>query len=457
MIRLLFLMLICLLQTAPVQVLATEQAPNYVIAVSEKTLGEPGWKLVAESLAAKHKGTVVPYETLPDAAVELARIMPRFVCFVATPSEANKKFVAEVHQLTRHLDDDPYTDLLWGILTGFNAENVLNIASTAEPLLVHRVAAGTDLPLERFDEGICYSELEAGRIRSRKPGQPPVTEKGPVDTTKLLADSLGEYKADLFVTSGHATERDWQIGFRYRNGSFQSKGGKLFGVDTGGRKHPILSDTPRVYLAVGNCLMGHIDGPDAMALAFLNSAGVRQMVGYTDLTWFGYGGWGVLDYFVEQPGRFTLTQAFHANHLALLHKLETTFPDEAGKASGEGSRNGLLYDRDIVAFYGDPAWEARLQPAACGWEQELTEQNGTYIFTITPKQGDKSFELMSSNGSQRGGRPVVEFLPARVKNVTIIEGKELAAVVTDNFVLVPLPKAPLANQYRIVFSAARAE
>jgi hypothetical protein len=41
---------------------------------------------------------------------------------------------------------------------------------------------------------------------------------------------------------------------------------------------------PKVYLAVGNCLMGHVDGKNAMALAWMNNAGVAQMVGYIDLT-----------------------------------------------------------------------------------------------------------------------------------------------------------------------------
>ncbi len=75
--------------------------------------------------------------------------------------------------------------------------------------------------------------------------------------------------------------------------------------------------------------MGHIDGPDAMALAFMNSAGVRQMMGYTVPTWYGYGGWGCLDYFVEQPGRYTFVEAFFANQHALIDRLETNFPDLA--------------------------------------------------------------------------------------------------------------------------------
>ena len=139
----------------------------------------------------------------------------------------------------------------------------------------------------------------------KKVGETQAQEKGPADTTKALADTLADYKADLFVTSGHATERNWQIGFSYRNGYFTSKSGQLYGVDTEKKKFKINSTNPKVYMAVGNCLMGHVDGPDAMALAFMKSARVNQMVGYTVLTWYGYGGWGCLDYFVEQPGRYS--------------------------------------------------------------------------------------------------------------------------------------------------------
>ena len=417
-----------------------EPAADYAVVVSRSTLGDPGWSSVVDTLVTKHHGRVVVYDRLAEARESLSPAIPKYACFVATPAEATRDFVANVHRLTRRLDEDPYTDTIWGILTGFDAENALRIARRTEPLEIRRAAAGTDIALELCDEGVWYSELDPGHVVRKKPGEAPAAEKGAVDSTKSLVDALNDFKAELFVTSGHATERDWQIGFRYRNGTFQSKGGNLLGVNTQGTTHVIKSPSPKVYLAVGNCLMGHIDGPDAMALAWLNSAGVDQMVGYTVLTWYGYGGWGLLDYFVEQPGRFTLAEAFYANHQALLHKLETEFPQEARMESGDGSRNGLLYDRDVVAFYGDPAWKARMKPAERAWEQELTEKDGTYTLTIVPKRGAKTFEPISTNGSQRGGRPIFAFVPHRIRNVAISSGQEWSPVVTDTFVLVPQPK-----------------
>ena len=127
----------------------------------------------------------------------------------------------------------------------------------------------------------------------------------------------------------------------------KAKAGQIFGEDTGGKKIEIDSPNPKVYLAVGNCLMGNINGPDAMALAWMNDISVMQMIGYTKPTWFGYQGWGVLDYYVEQPGRYTLTEAFFANHHA---------PNQRPGESATPPRDirGPQVDRNVFATSGGP-------------------------------------------------------------------------------------------------------
>lgn len=441
-------------------------APGYTVVLSNRTWEDPAWKRVAERLMQKYpQATLVRWEAAVDEALPgLQAAFPRHACFVATPSEATAAFVARVHRLTRRLDDDPYTDVFWGILTGHDADNALAIASETAPLTVRKAAAGTELALDRLTEGICYDELRQGHSLRKLPGHPPAAATAPDDTTEALVRALNDGAPDLFVTSGHATERDWQIGFRYDNGYFKSKDGRMVGEDTGGRIIPVLSPNPKVYLPIGNCLMGHIDGPDAMALAWMKSVGVRQMLGYTKPTWYGYMGWGVLDYFVEQPGRYSLTEAFFANHAALIHRLETAFPDVAREEvigdMGECSRavtpsaagarmglsrmdgHGLLFDRDTVAFYGDPAWEARLAPGPLNWEQSLTRSpEGDWSLVVTPLAGTASFDTVNSNGSQRGGRPIIQFLPDRLDpaRLSILEGAELGPVITDTFILLPHP------------------
>jgi zinc protease len=438
-----------LLAASPV---AAATPGGYAVVVKGDTLNKPGWKEVVNALVDKHGAWIATYDKLDEARVILASKMPRYACFVATPEETTRDFVAQVHRVTRTLDDDPYTDVIWGILTGYDAANALRIAKCSEPLEIKRCVAGTEVALQACPEGIWFSEGEAGKVVRKAAGGEPVVDKGPTDSTKSIVDALNDGKADIFITSGHATERDWQIGYKYKNGQFRCKGGQLFGLDTKREKFPINSPNPKVYLAVGNCLMGHIDNRDAMALAFMNSGGVNQMIGYTELTWFGYGGWGCLDYFFEQPGRFTLAEAFYANQQALLHVLETKYPDLAKQENGRRSRNGYLYDRDAVAFYGDPAWSVKMAPGPMNWDQELTEKDGVFTFTVKPKKGDKTFAPISTNGSERGGRPIFAFLPHRVKNVTVTEGSDLKPVITDNFLLLPQPEDG-SHPYRVVFKA----
>lgn len=449
-------------------------AADYAVVVSEKTKNDADWKKVVEALQEKHRGQVVVYATnVEESLPKLRDLFPRYACFVAPPEEANRAFVAKVHQLTRKLDDDPYTDCIWGIVTGYDAAAALRIAQWKEPLTVRKVAGGTDVALECCEEGLLYDELVKNKTVRKEKGGAKAESKGPDDTTEALVKTLTEYKADLFVASGHATERDWQIGFRYRNGSFRCANGQLYGLDTAGKKYPIDSANPKVYLPIGNCLMGDIDSRDAMALAWMNSAGVKQMIGYTVPTWYGYAGWGCLDYFVEQPGRYTFAQAFFANQNALIHRLQTlstgaeraetdangnpkgTFSlTEQGKAEKLTANDirGLVYDRDTVAFYGDPAWEARMAKGPLAWEQTLTEKDGVWTIVIKPNRGEKTFEPINQNGSQRGYRPIVEFLPRRIKKAEVIAGTELKPVITENFILVPNPKAcEPGKAFKVVF------
>lgn len=429
----------------------TVAATGYAIVASETTRADENWGRVVDTLRKKHAalGVVVLTHRGDPAEVtgDLRKIMPRFTCFVATPAEATRQAVARIHQLTRDLDNDPYTDTLWGILTGFDATGALAIASHADPLKVRRVTSGTEIAMDRVVEGVWFNELLAGEMVCKAAGGKPQEIRCEPDTTARFADRLETGQTELFITSGHATERDWQIGYGYRNGQFRSQGGRLFGVDTTGRKFPIRSENPKAWLPVGNCLAGHIDGPDALALAMMHSAGVHQMIGYTVPTWYGYAGWGVLDYFLEQPGRYTLTEAFHANGHALIHRL-------AGlEATGEGAAakdlRGLRFDRDAVAFYGDPAWEVRLADGPLNFRQTLNENEGCFTLLVEPLAGDDSFKPVNTNGSQRGGRPIVAFLPRRVGTVKLIEGADLGAVVTDRFVLLPLPDE--ARSLRVVF------
>ena len=457
-----------------------KDSESYAVVVKASTAQDAEWKKVVDALKQKHNATVITYTDSVDGTLDaLSDLFPRYACFVAKPEDAGRLFVAQVHQLTRQMDDDPYTDTLWGVLTGYDAANALEIAMTDQPLVIKKVASGTEFAADMVTEGQWYDELVKNKHVRKSSGGDAEQLKGPDDTTKSIVDLLNEYHADAMITSGHATERDWQIGFRYKNGYFRCADGKLFGLDTNQEKHLVDSSNPKVYLAIGNCRMGHVVDQDAMALAWMNSAGVRQMIGYTVDTWYGYGGWGCLDFFIEQPGRYTFAEAFHANHHALIHRLETYFPKEVSQARfplagqprirqfevpAEGvalglrpfDAVGLLYDRDVVALYGDPKWSAKMASLPKYFQQSLEVSDDVYTLTITPNRGSESFEPVNTNGSQRGWRPFVQFLPHRIKDVKIVAGGEMNPVITDDFILVPNPRTTNPeSEYQLVFRAQR--
>jgi len=461
-----------LLLTLPYSnVLSAATPANYAVVVSQATRQQADWSRVVDALVDKHAAEVLVYDRdVTESVAALRKLHPRYTCFVATSAEATRQFVADVHVLTRTFDDDPYTDTFWGILTGYDAAGALRIAKHREPLVVRRVGSGTDVALEMCEEGVWYDELVKNRTVRKKSGGQPIQSHGPDDTTAALVDLLNNDRADLFVASGHATERNWMIGFRYPNGRFVSGAGQMWGLDTSGRRIEIDAPRPKVYLPIGNCLMGHIDGPDAMALAWMNDAGVYQMIGYTVPTWYGYMGWGCLDYFVEQPGRYTMAEAFHANQHALIHRLATYFPELTSATVKPGERTataslspeaktaglspfdgaGLLHDRDVVAFYGDPKWSATMARLPTAWDQTLTEQDGLYTLTIKPNRGEQTFQPINTNGSQRGNRPIIHFFPKRLTNIRLIEANGLDPIIADDFLLIPNPQECDPNRRYVV-------
>ena len=150
---------------------AAKAEGGYCIVVSKSTCDDPQWKPVVDALVVKHQGTVITFEkTVKGCLANLQEELPRYVCFVAKPTEATREFVAEVNRLTRRINDDPYTDAVWGILTGYDAACALRIARHKEPLVIRRVAAGTEVELAMCEEGVWYCELNQGKMVRKTPG-----------------------------------------------------------------------------------------------------------------------------------------------------------------------------------------------------------------------------------------------------------------------------------------------
>ena len=67
-----------------------------------------------------------------------------------------------------------------------------------------------------------------------------------------------------------------------------------------------------------------------------------------------------------------------------------------------------------------------MAPAKAAWEQSLVGKDGQYTFEVRPLRGRRVSRPINTNGSQRGGRPIIQLLPHRIdaKSVKIIEGAE---------------------------------
>lgn len=457
---------------------------SYAVVVSDTTYADAAWRPVVDALVVKHAGaTVVRYTGDVTACSDgLRKAGPRYAAFVAKPEESSRRYVVAVSRLARHLDDDPadpnalYGDCLWGIVTGPTPEAALRIASVKESLTIRTGGAGTGLDLAAFDSGKWFSEGTAGEYTTKVSGGEAVKHTdGPADSTKAIVDFLNGDHPDLFVTSGHASERNWALGYKYKNGAFASHAGHMFGVDLAKHRYPVDSPNPKVFLAIGNCLMGHIDGPDAMALGWIGSGGVDQFVGYTVVTWYGAMGWGVNSYLFNTPGRYDLAESFYFSNQCVLHQLATRFPkaatvdlplpesdgrnadktiDDFAKAldvqagpiddqKANMDRLGLTWDRDVVTFYGDPAWDARLAPHGPAVHTAVTHDGNAYTLTVS---ADTTVKL---------DKPLALLLPDRLQHVRDVKANgDWRPVVTGNFaMLFNLPTVEAGKTYTVTFAA----
>jgi hypothetical protein len=419
---------------------------GYAIVVAKSTLNDKDWAPVVQKLQSHYPDAkVICFEkSVSEARPQLAALMPRYTCFVGKNTEVGRVFCAEVHRLTRALNSDPWTDTVWGIITGYTPEDAIRLASLQQPLVLRR-AVGCGVGVGPFEQAADFSDGQIGITNLKKAdGTVDRQDVGQADRALAFARAVTTIKPDYMGSDGHATERDLQM--PCGKGSLRCREGKIFALDHEKRIGYMMdSKNPKVYVAFGNCLIGHIDGPDAIALAFIHSLGVNQFVGYTVVTWYGKGGWGVNDWMFGQQGRWNLSESHFINHQFLLWELRQRFPQHADfnitpkQYEGHGDINGIasairsadrdelgmLWDRDTVVLWGDPAWDARCKPIKeYQWEQTLKREGNQFTLTVTPNQDGKI------------GR-VFAFLPRAMGPATVTQGAQLKPVVGAWFVMVP--------------------
>jgi zinc protease len=464
-----------LLSLLPLALPAAPEIPyheRHAVVISHATAALPGWQAVADALVDKHRAALIHFEEEVESCLpELQRLFPKYVTFVATPEEAGYAWTVRTHRLMRQLDGDPYTDALFATLTGPNPEVALRIARGTEPRTIRTALLTAGVGPERFQEARFISEHEKGLYGHRTPdGITDTTRTDEPDLTPVFIDALERLDPDIVLTSSHASQRNLEMPFG--QGNIVSQGGQLYGFLTRDRlirddgfakEGPVVGERipvkplhrPKIFFAVGNCLIGDIPDRDCMALAWMDHGLANQLIGYTTTTWFGMAGWNTLKIWERSGGTVPLNEAFFFAQQGLLWKLDQAAPGasrlsyptdtmpsmqqlaqtlaRAGHPVSQSSV-GMLWDRDVVAFYGDPALEARLDPdhtVPATHSLELTEADGVFTLVLTCHEAFGTPDLQTP--------PLGIWLPRRLGPVEILEGDDLSPVITDAFVLLPQP------------------
>lgn len=374
---------------------AGEAITGYEVAIGRTAAADPAWSAVAQALRSKHgvSGAVIEFDESSDegraALVQALRARrAQMLAVVLHPTRAARDVTAPLQRALRTLDADPESDVRWGIITARTADGARALALHDTPLTMSIAAGTADFPMQRFDHSAWWSEEAAHRFTLHHDGTAVDAALTDRSIGTAAHQALSAERLDLVMSGGHATERGLELGFRRPAGAVEPRDGALVVRCHDGRVLPLVHASPKAWIGAGSCLLGHVNGPDALAAVAIESFGVRAHVGYVVVTWFGRGGWGTLDRFTKEPGERTLNQAWHENSNAIVGELARRWPGSESLVLASWQRDdvngfgrevgawmkersipdadarelaGLLWDRDAVVYLGDPSWDARVQ------------------------------------------------------------------------------------------------
>ena len=465
--------------------------PDYLVLASETVMNDAEWAKVAEALASKHSAEIITYTTAPrDVEEAIREAYPRYVAVVDVPENIGRDFVIDMHKLCRSVDDDIYADYLWGIITGYDAAAAMRmVENSTEPLVIRdAVATIMELNSAKWFDNYAWIDDHTKGLWGEKRGREAeiVTDTVAPEEVFTKFKSLYEvYDPDLVVTAAHATQKNLEM--PYSLGHIKPRDGKLYAhnIFTGEETDIVESGKRRVYTAVGNCLIGDVNNTkESMAIAWMNGSNAATMIGYVVTTWHGRNGWGALKYWVTSPERYTLAEAVYMNQQDLLYQHNEWTPELYNEAYDYSSDKfwdelycaaerlsevldrevdlnsaedwdmiGFWHDRDVLAYYGDPKWDVRLQPVAgeCGYTVTSKMDGDEYVITVVTED-DFSLELMQGFKFKQEhvlDLPFSYFLPERLKNLRLADKQNWNAVVDENFVLVYDPAFEPNSTYEI--------
>ena len=457
-------------------------ATDYLVAVPSATASDPEWSKVADALASKYNGKRVEWSGKPDELLPLLKEnQPRWLAVVGKPDGFDAAFVRAMNRISRQVDDDPWADVRWGLITGAKPADAQRIVDTKDPLIIERGLSTTGIDFSLLKSGLTLSDGAPGdwteKLADGTANKGKWDEKeDPAGTVNRFAKAWNEGKPQLLVTSSHATQFNLEMPFSL--GLIASHGGK-FNILTKGQlpqfarflggamfrgdvaalgswldqtKPPALDDqpdVPKAWLACGNCLIADARKTgESMVVTAMSGAGVRQFVGYVVPSWFGRSGWGTLALWQSNRGLLSLSDAFFLNQNKIIDETLTRFPKAMGvnfdaddiehmdRKCGEALQAlqkegvkiekdfvGLIHDRDVTVLWGDPKWEATFHPEKpAPWQVKWgTGKKGATTLTVTANE-DHEGELAL-------------FLPNRMTKPQFSGATPAETVLADDFVL----------------------
>jgi hypothetical protein len=414
---------------------------TYAVIIKQATYNDPDWQAVADALLARYGGQLFIWEnSLNEVQDDVAQYYPSHIGFICDISTASPSFVQNsIWPFTRALDDDAYCDAVWGIITGYNAQDALNLVSGPTGFEVKTCIGGTtSCNVNYYTQGISTSEATYNRYYVKYPDALEVIEfnDGPTDRTEWLVTMVNEGvdifdydPVDIFVTSGHGNHNQWQLHYPTsgQEGFFRSNNGQAYGDPYSGPDINIDSDNPKIFFGLGNCNIGQIMGGSSMAPAWIHTAGAYQYTGYL----IGEGGsscqhGGTKAYFYKVARSNTWAESYFLSNIALKFDMLNGTPGASPP------------DLNGSALYGDPGMDIKMSNEGVFMEplftNELTINEGTERDTITyritmNREGNPGFT------SKWGERHPAIILPFQAEDIQIIYTDAIAVVVEDNFAL----------------------
>ncbi len=476
-------------------------ANDYLVAVPNATAADPAWSKAADALVAKHGGERVNWSGKPEELLPLLKEhKPRWLAIVGKPETFNPAYVRAMNRVSRKIDSDPWSDVRWGLVSGREASDVQRIAAIRDPLVIERSLCTTGIDMSLVKSGLTISDGSNGNWSEKRADGTTISGKSdsnsePEGTISKFTTAWNEQKPQLVVSSSHATQFNLEMPFgsgliASYDGKFYTLskdqlqpfakflGGAMFTGDArkmGEWMNEIKAttlepqfETPKVWVAAGNCLIGDAHrSSDSMVITALSSGGFCQFLGYVVPTWYGRGGWGALELWQANRGELSLADAHFLNHNRVIDDTLRKFPqamdlqfdgddietamkdpnfvkplDKLQKEGVEISKDfiGLLHDRDVVVLWGDPKWDVTFRPEkgrgfSTKWSKD---QNGIQSLTIESPT-DCEVELAT-------------FFPERVNAPSLVGPSTDDVVLDDDFVIFRKLKltAKMPITYRIV-------